>query len=317
MAQRGAQVMGDGVGECFEFRIGGQQLGGAGADALLEQRTPRFHLALRQLSLGDVVEQDERGWLAVPFDFDGAHFGGARGAAGERDIDFHRAGLDDEAGRLAHQVGGRAAVHLLGPAVDKAHRAGTVEDQDDVGAGLDDVAQGGPVLLQAGGAQLEFRAHAVAFDSEVDRASQQRPDAGTLDQIILGPAAQRPQRGLVVVRSAINDQGHFGHGGADAFEGLHAAPIGAVEVEQNGVELAAGKQAQAIQETGSHSEMGVNQNFAAELGIEQPGAARIVFEDQDFHPAPRCSQGLVVVHGAGLPRLCFAIHRRPSGGAGP
>jgi hypothetical protein len=42
--------------------------------------------------------------------------------------------------------------------------------------------------------------------------------------------------------------------------------------------------------------MEVNQNFAAEFGIEQPGVTRIVFEDQDFHPAARCSQRLVVVH---------------------
>ena len=213
-----------------------------------------------------------------------------------------RAGLDDEAGGLAHQIGGGAAVHGLGAGVDKAHRTRSVEDHDDVRAGFDDAPQGGPVLLQAGGVHLEFHAHAVAFDGEMDGANQQRPGAGGLDHIILGAGAQRPQRDLVVVDPGMNDQGHFGHGGAEAFEGLQAPAVGEVEVEQNGVELAGGKQVQAIGETGSDGEMDVNQGFGAEFRMKQPGVARIVFEDQDFHPVARCSQRLVVVHGSGLPR---------------
>jgi hypothetical protein len=36
--------------------------------------------------------------------------------------------------------------------------------------------------------------------------------------------------------------------------------------------------------------------------MEQPGIARIVFQDQDFRPALRFSQRLVSIHGSGLPR---------------
>jgi hypothetical protein len=60
----------------------------------------------------------------------------------------------------------------------------------------------------------------------------------------------------------------------------------------------------------------VNQGFAAQLRIEQPGIARIVFEDQDFHPVARYCQRLVVVHGSGLPRLVNSstMHRGQSRG---
>jgi len=248
-----------------------------------------FDLVLSELALGDIMEQDQGGRLSVPLDLNRAHLGGSHAAAGKRDFDLGRAGLDGEAEGLARQIGGREAVHLLGAGVDKTHRAGTVEDQDDVGAGFDDVAQCSPVLLDAGGAQFEFRARPAVLDGEVDGARQQRPDARALDHIILSAAAQCPQRNLAVVDPGTNDDGHFGHRGAEAFEGLHAPAVGEVEVEQNGVELTAGKQVQSLREAGSDGEMELNRNFAAEFGIEQLGGTRIVFEDQDFHPAARCS----------------------------
>src|SRR5450759_5543566 len=220
---------------------------------------------MRALSLGYIVEQDQRGRLVVPLDLDGAHLGGSRRAIGERDIDIDSAGPDDEAAGLAHQIGGGEAVHALGAGVDKAHRTRSVEDQDDVRAGFYDAAQGGAIFRQLGGAQFQFHAHTLAFDSELYGAHQQGPGAGALDHIVLGAKAAGQQGDLVVVDPRMHDEGHFGHDGAEAFEGIHAPAVGEVEVEQNGVELAGGKQGQAVGETGSDGEVDVNQGFAAQL----------------------------------------------------
>jgi len=164
----------------------------------------------------------------------------------------------------------------------------------------------GAVFLQAGGVQFQFRARAAALDGEVDGARQQRPVTRARHHIILGAAAQRPQLHLFVVAPGIDDQGHFRHGGAEAFEGRESRTVGEVEIEQYGVELAAGQQEQAIREAGSDGEMDVDQNFATEFGMEQPGVARIVFQNQNFHPAAHRSQRLVVVHVCITPLVMVA-----------
>src|ERR1017187_5181326 len=99
----------------------------------------------------------------------------------------------------------------------------------------------------------------------------------------------------------MNDEGHFGHGGAQTFEGRDALAVGKVEVHQDDVELADAQQVQAVGETGSDGEVDVDQNFGSQLPMEQSGIARIVFEDQDFRPSVRFSQRLFLIHGSGLP----------------
>jgi hypothetical protein len=42
--------------------------------------------------------------------------------------------------------------------------------------------------------------------------------------------------------------------------------------------------------------------------MQQPGIARIVFEHQNFRPAVRFSQRLVLIHGSGLPRRGLLLH---------
>ena len=117
------------------------------------------------------------------------------------------------------------------------------------------------VFLQAGGAQIELHAHAVSFDRERDRANQQGSHARALDHIILRAAAQRPHRDLVILEPRIDDQWHFRDCGAKPLEGLHALAVRQVEVEQNGVKLAAGQQLQAFGETGSDRQANVQQSF--------------------------------------------------------
>ena len=55
-AQRGAQIVGDGIAEGFQFLVGGLQLGRAFGDALFQVGVEPADFVIRALALGDVAD---------------------------------------------------------------------------------------------------------------------------------------------------------------------------------------------------------------------------------------------------------------------
>ena len=136
-AQRGAQVVGDGVAESFEFAHGGFELGGALADPQLELGGQPAQLVLGALALSHVPERGERRGLAFPVDRDDAHLSRPRCRPGD-DVDLARLAWDEgkaepgafERLRCAAEqpLGGRVSEHDDAFAVDHQHPIDVLAD---------------------------------------------------------------------------------------------------------------------------------------------------------------------------------------------
>ncbi len=136
-AQRGAQVVGDGVAESLEFAHGGFELRGPLPDPQLELGGQPAQLVLGTLALGYVPERGERRGLAFPVDRDDAHLCRPRGRAGD-DVDLARLAGDErkaepgafERLRCAAEQppGGRVSEHDHARAVDYQHPIDVLAD---------------------------------------------------------------------------------------------------------------------------------------------------------------------------------------------